>query len=70
MTVCIAARSNGPLLLASDRMLTAGDIQFEPPVRKLHMLTSSIANKRKTRPRNSATGKPPGHSAVHHRRIG
>src|SRR5262249_18137530 len=42
MTVCIAARSVGMILVASDRMLTAGDIQFEPPVPKLHLLTPSI----------------------------
>jgi len=43
VTVCIAARSQGGLVLASDRMLTAGDIQFEPPTSKMTLLTSSIA---------------------------
>jgi hypothetical protein len=43
VTVCIAARSMGMLVLASDRMLTAGDIQFEPPTEKITLLTSSIA---------------------------
>ena len=43
VTVCIAARSQGNLVLASDRMLTAGDIQFEPPTSKMALLTSSIA---------------------------
>jgi len=42
MTVCIAARSEGIILLLSDRMITAGDIEFEPPTRKITMLTSSI----------------------------
>lgn len=31
------------LLIASDRMLTAGDIQFEPPVPKMYILTPSMA---------------------------
>jgi hypothetical protein len=43
VTVCIAARSQGILVLASDRMLTAGDIQFEPTNGKIVALTSSIA---------------------------
>lgn len=43
MTVCIAARSQGMILLASDRMITAGDIQFEHPTSKTMFLTSSIA---------------------------
>lgn len=43
MTVCIAARSEGMLLIASDRMLTAGDIQFEPPVPKMYLLSPSMA---------------------------
>jgi hypothetical protein len=30
VTVCIAARSENTIVGASDRMLTAGDIQFEP----------------------------------------
>jgi hypothetical protein len=44
VTVCIAARC-GPILVgASDRMLTSGDIQFEPPLTsKLTTLTTSIA---------------------------
>lgn len=43
MTVCIAARSFSAVFLVSDRMITAGDIQFEPPVAKITFLTSSIA---------------------------
>jgi ATP-dependent protease HslVU (ClpYQ) peptidase subunit len=42
MTVCIAVRSQGMLLIASDRMLTAGDIQFEPPIPKMYFLTPSL----------------------------
>jgi hypothetical protein len=30
LTVCIAARCGGVIVAASDRMLTAGDVQFEP----------------------------------------
>jgi hypothetical protein len=43
VTVCIAARSFSSVFLVSDRMITAGDIQFEPPVEKIIFLTSSIA---------------------------
>jgi hypothetical protein len=43
MTVCIAARSFGAVFLISDRMITSGDIQFEPPAEKITFLTSSIA---------------------------
>lgn len=43
VTVCIAARSYSSVFLVSDRMITAGDIQFEPPVAKISFLTSSIA---------------------------
>ena len=42
MTVCIAARSNSIIFLLSDRMVTAGDIQFEPPAPKIISLSSSI----------------------------
>jgi hypothetical protein len=43
VTVCIAARSGPNLVGASDRMLTSGDIQFEPPLlSKLTRLSSSI----------------------------
>jgi hypothetical protein len=31
------------IVLALDRMITAGDIQFEPPTGKITALTSSIA---------------------------
>lgn len=43
MTVCIAARSEGMILLISDRMITAGDIEFEPPSPKIQPLTTSIS---------------------------
>jgi 20S proteasome alpha/beta subunit len=43
VTVCIAAINNGMVIMASDRMVTAGDIEFEPPVEKLLWLTTSIA---------------------------
>lgn len=44
MTVCIAAICEGSIVLgASDRMITAGDIQFEPPTQKVFGVTSSIA---------------------------
>lgn len=49
MTVCVAAisqSSTGTGLMitgASDRMLTAGDIEFEPEQSKIQPLTNSIA---------------------------
>lgn len=43
MTVCIAARTEGMILLISDRMITAGDIEFEPPSFKIQQLTTSIS---------------------------
>jgi 20S proteasome alpha/beta subunit len=43
MTVCIAAICDGNFIIgASDRMLTAGDIQYEPPAPKVLPLTNSI----------------------------
>jgi 20S proteasome alpha/beta subunit len=43
VTVCIAAMCSGPFIIgASDRMLTAGDIQFEPFSPKIDALTNSI----------------------------
>lgn len=42
MTVCVAAISHQTIIGASDRMLTAGNIEFEPPIAKLHNLTKSI----------------------------
>lgn len=43
VTVCIACiAENGIVLGASDRMLTAGDIQFEPGDVKIRRLTNSI----------------------------
>jgi ATP-dependent protease HslVU (ClpYQ) peptidase subunit len=43
VTVCIAIRSHSTVFLISDRMITAGDIQFEPPAGKIIFLTASIA---------------------------
>ena len=43
MTVCIAARAGNVVVAASDRMLTAGDVQFEPTAgSKIYALSSSI----------------------------
>lgn len=42
MTVCIAAIYEGTgVFSASDRMITSGDVEFEPPVEKVRYLTSS-----------------------------
>src|ERR1700722_2346062 len=44
VTVCVAALSEfGAVLGASDRMITAGDVQFEPDQGKIWELTTSIA---------------------------
>ena len=43
MTICIAARaSDGSILCAADRMITAGDMEMEAPVSKLKAMTHSI----------------------------
>ena len=43
MTVCVAAICDGDTILgATDNMITAGDIQFEPPALKMVNLTNSI----------------------------
>lgn len=44
LTVCAAAISNGSIVGASDRMLTSGmgDVEFEPPISKLHTLTENV----------------------------
>jgi 20S proteasome alpha/beta subunit len=43
VTVCIAAIYNkNSIIGVSDRMITAGDIQFQPPARKIIPVTSSI----------------------------
>lgn len=43
MTVCIAARClEGFVFAASDRMLTAGDIQYEPTSQKAFQITKSV----------------------------
>jgi ATP-dependent protease HslVU (ClpYQ) peptidase subunit len=43
LTVCIAARAGNVVVAASDRMLTAGDVQFEPTIgSKVVLLTTSI----------------------------
>jgi len=43
LTVCIAIINNGAIIGASDRMITAGDIEFEPSVSKILSPTNSIA---------------------------
>ncbi|MBC7839478.1 MAG: hypothetical protein H7Y39_12680 [Nitrospiraceae bacterium] len=43
MTVCVAARSGSMIFGASDRMLTGGDVEFEPNTAKIIPLTNSIA---------------------------
>lgn len=44
MTVCAAALCEGPTIVgASDRMITAGDVQFEPYQVKVWWMNSSIA---------------------------
>jgi len=44
VTVCVAAIcDNSSIVGASDRMITAGDVEFEPPQTKLWALSSSIA---------------------------
>ena len=45
MTVCIAALCGDAnvVVCVADRMLSAGDIEFEPPFPKIYPLTSSIA---------------------------
>lgn len=43
MTVCIAAISYNSVLGAADRMLTSGNIQYEPAIPKIYDLTSSVA---------------------------
>lgn len=43
MTVCVAALcSTGAIFGATDRMLTAGDIEFEPTVSKIFPLTNAL----------------------------
>lgn len=43
VTVCVAAIcDHNTVIGASDRMITAGDVQFEPPQTKVAMMTSSI----------------------------
>lgn len=43
MTVCVVAKCGSNIFGASDRMITAGDVQFEPPFPKVVQLTNSIA---------------------------
>ena len=43
MTVCVATLCQFGILGASDRMLTSGDVEFEPETAKIYPLTSSIA---------------------------
>ncbi len=44
VTVCVAVicENNTTILGASDRMLTAGNVQFQPPTSKTYQLTTSI----------------------------
>ena len=43
MTVCVSAIcDNAFILAASDRMLTSGDVQFQPPQRKVFHVTDNI----------------------------
>jgi hypothetical protein len=43
MTVCIAARAGNMVVAASDRMLTSGDVQFEPSAgTKIYSLSNSM----------------------------
>lgn len=43
MTVCVAAMCDTNVIIgASDRMLTAGDIQFEPQQPKIIPLSNSV----------------------------
>lgn len=43
MTVCIAAICDNNMLIGmSDRLLTAGDVEFQPPTSKIWQLTNSI----------------------------
>lgn len=41
VTVCIAAISDGMIIAASDRMLSAGLVEFEPPINKIQVITRS-----------------------------
>lgn len=44
MTICIAAMGNeNQIILSCDRMLTAGDIQYEPPTAKIYKLATCKA---------------------------
>lgn len=42
MTVCIAAIAGKSVIGASDRLVTAGDVQFEPSRPKIRALTNSV----------------------------
>ena len=43
VTVCVATRCTGNIIFgASDRMLTSGDVEFEPETSKIYPLTRSI----------------------------
>lgn len=43
MTVCVAAMCGGNLILgAADRMLTSGDVEFEPETSKIYQVTTSM----------------------------
>src|SRR5712692_2453156 len=43
LTVCVAAIADNTIVVGvSDRMITGGDIEFEPPQSKIYPVTSSI----------------------------
>src|SRR5439155_26687264 len=42
MTVCIATIAGKAVIGASDRLVTAGDVQFQPKTPKIKALTNSI----------------------------
>jgi hypothetical protein len=43
VTVCIAAIADGPMIFcAADRMITVGDIQYEPNAPKIYEISNSI----------------------------
>jgi hypothetical protein len=42
MTICVVAMSNNVIIGASDRMITAGDIEFEPQKTKVYPFSNSI----------------------------
>jgi hypothetical protein len=43
MTVCIAVRTQGMILIVSDRMITSADMEYEPEHTKILRLTNSVS---------------------------